>query len=532
MHLLQTQLDDSATACAQHVQHGSTALRLDRLGAEYGKASADRHQHVRVINRSAGDIGCFERSNLIIKSLRKLAQRIHVSAWRKTGVSNPVDAIEHQAAGALEEFFLCFAMSQVDRARDMESVTCVQRFDDIEAPLQPAVRRQHRVQDHCAIGVETDPVVREDRIGRMRLERIFKDQNVHPGLRQGIRQVVELHQRCELRDIVAVCITVYIWELLKRELLEPVGSRSLLVAGETHRTDHQDIGCCLGLDHECSWFSSLRVVREAGGEYSEVDIATCRQPQRLLDFIPYKRMVFIPMQALSSKQLEVLAFIQQFMETHALPPTRGEIAQGLGLKNRQGIDQHLRALEAKGALDLTPGISRGIRVREASSPTLQSLAPIDTQPGRNNPGLNNPGPSNQVANQAAYGLPLLGRIAAGSPILAEGNIEERIQVDPALFRPRANFVLRVRGDSMKDAGIQDRDLLAVHQTTQVRPGQIVVARIGDEATVKYYHRQGHAVRLEPANAAYQPIEIDLRKQELTIEGLAVGVIRTALLRTR
>lgn len=223
------------------------------------------------------------------------------------------------------------------------------------------------------------------------------------------------------------------------------------------------------------------------------------------------------MAALSSRQLEVLAFIQRFMKTHALPPTRGEIAQGLGLKNRQGIDQHLRALEAKGAIELTPGISRGIRVREAA-PSIQSPASFNTK--------------SRADEEVANGLPLLGRIAAGSPILAEGNIEERIQVDPTLFRPRADFVLRVRGDSMRDADIQDRDLLAVHQTTQVRHGQIVVARIGDEATVKYYRRQGHLVKLEPANAAYQPVEIDLRKQELTIEGLAVGVIRTGLLRTR
>lgn len=200
------------------------------------------------------------------------------------------------------------------------------------------------------------------------------------------------------------------------------------------------------------------------------------------------------------------------METHALPPTRGEIASGLGLRNRQGIDQHLRALEAKGAIELRPGISRGIRIREASVPTLIGTAAND--------------------EGTASGLPLLGRIAAGSPILAQGNIEDRIQVDPALFRPHANFILRVRGDSMKDADILDRDLLAVHQTTQARPGQIVVARIGDEATVKYYRRQGHRVRLEPANAAYSPIEIDLRQQELTIEGLAVGVIRTALSRRR
>jgi repressor LexA len=199
---------------------------------------------------------------------------------------------------------------------------------------------------------------------------------------------------------------------------------------------------------------------------------------------------------LSPKQLEVLAFIRRFMERGGLPPTRGEIAEGLRLKNRQGIDQHLRALAAKGAIELIPGISRGIRLSEAP-PT---------------------------------GLPLLGRIAAGTPILAASNIEDYVNVDRALFRPAADFLLRVRGDSMQDADILDRDLLAVHRTNHARNGQIVVARIGDEATVKYYRRQGQLVRLEAANPAYAPIEIDLREQELAIEGLATGVVRTALSR--
>jgi repressor LexA len=197
---------------------------------------------------------------------------------------------------------------------------------------------------------------------------------------------------------------------------------------------------------------------------------------------------------LTPKQLEVLAFIRRFIDDGGLPPTRGEIAQGLRLKNRQGIDQHLRALAAKGAIELIPGISRGIRLSEVSP----------------------------------AGLPLLGRIAAGAPILATANIEDYVNVDPVLFRPAADFLLRVRGDSMKDADILDRDLLAVHRTNHARNGQIVVARIGDEATVKYYRRQGQVVRLEPANPAYEPIEIDLREQELAIEGLATGVIRVAL----
>jgi repressor LexA len=209
---------------------------------------------------------------------------------------------------------------------------------------------------------------------------------------------------------------------------------------------------------------------------------------------------------LSPRQREVLAFIQRFTQAHGMPPTRGDIAEGLGLRNRQGIDQHLKALATKGAIELLPGISRGIRLRE---PPLEA-----------------------ISRSVERGLPLLGRIAAGSPILAEENIDERVNVDPGLFRPRADFLLRVRGDSMKDANILDRDLLAVHRTSQVRNGQIVVARIGNEATVKYYRRQGDLVRLLPANPAYKPIEIDLGRRELAIEGLAVGVIRTGLMHAR
>jgi repressor LexA len=218
--------------------------------------------------------------------------------------------------------------------------------------------------------------------------------------------------------------------------------------------------------------------------------------------------------SLSPRQLEVLGFVEQFVAARGLPPTRGEIAEGLGLRNRQGIDQHLRALQAKGAIDLVPGISRGIRVSERVAEGGSAL-------------------SRTAANLTEFAsLPLLGRIAAGSPILATGNIEERLQVDPQLFKPHADFLLRVHGDSMKDADILDRDLLAVHQTSQARNGQIIVARLGDEATVKRYRRQGSEVRLEPANDAYQPIVIDLEQvdsegQDFSIEGLAVGIIRTS-----
>lgn len=214
------------------------------------------------------------------------------------------------------------------------------------------------------------------------------------------------------------------------------------------------------------------------------------------------------MLSLTPKQLEVLTFIRRFMEERGWPPTRGEIAEGLGLKNRQGIDQHLRALELKGAIELTPGISRGIRLLD-ERPTSTTTRNVREEP-------------------SAFGLPLLGRIAAGAPILAVENIEEHVRIDGALFSPHADFLLRVRGDSMKDANILDRDLLAVHRTSQARNGQIVVARIDDEATVKYYRQRGNLVLLEPANSDYSPIEVDPRRHELTIEGVAVGVVRSGI----
>ncbi len=229
-------------------------------------------------------------------------------------------------------------------------------------------------------------------------------------------------------------------------------------------------------------------------------------------------MCFMP--SLSPKQLEVLNFIRLFIEKRGLPPTRGEIAEGLGLKNRQGIDQHLRALESKGAIELVTGISRGIRINESVSASIASGAARTIGQGSL--------ATQKKQSSGGSHLPLLGRIAAGSPILAIENIEEQIQVDARMFKPHADFLLRVKGDSMKDANILDRDLLAVHRTSEAKSGQIVVVRLEEEATVKYFRREGNIVRLEPANASYQPIIVNLREQEFVIEGLAVGVIRREL----
>jgi repressor LexA len=207
-----------------------------------------------------------------------------------------------------------------------------------------------------------------------------------------------------------------------------------------------------------------------------------------------------PAEHLSPRQRQILQLIERHLERHGMPPTRAELTLALGLRNRQGIDQHLRALARKGHILLEPGIARGIRLRESGASRLR---PAST-------------------------LPLYGRVAAGVPTLASSNIEDELLIDPALFRPAADFLLRVHGDSMRDADIIDRDILAVHRTTVAASGQIVVARLGDEATVKIYRRYGSRVRLEPANDAYAPLEIDLEARACVIEGLVVGIVRAGL----
>jgi repressor LexA len=201
------------------------------------------------------------------------------------------------------------------------------------------------------------------------------------------------------------------------------------------------------------------------------------------------------------RQRQILELIEQFLRRHGRPPTRADLALAMNLRNRQGIDQHLRALAGKGLLALEPGLARGIRLL-------------------------------QRAETSTRRLPLYGRVAAGVPTLALDNIEDELLLDPALFRPRADFLLRVHGQSMHDADIHDRDILAVHRSAQASNGQIVVARLGDEATVKYFHRHGHVVRLEPANAAFKPITVDLRREPCVIEGWVVGLVRSGMPQVR
>ena len=198
------------------------------------------------------------------------------------------------------------------------------------------------------------------------------------------------------------------------------------------------------------------------------------------------------MDGLTQRQADVLNVIRQSLSDCGYPPTRAEIAQVLGFKSANAAEEHLKALARKGAIIMVPGASRGIRLPEPD------------------------------------GLPLVGRVAAGAPILATEHIEERIHLAPNLFRPEAQFLLRVKGDSMTDAGILDGDLLAVHNTPEARNGQIVVARINDEVTVKRLrrsNRRSRQLQLLPENDAYDPIDVDLRHDDFAIEGLSVGVLR-------
>ena len=204
------------------------------------------------------------------------------------------------------------------------------------------------------------------------------------------------------------------------------------------------------------------------------------------------------MDALTERQSEILKLIRELTEVSGFPPTRAEIAERMGFRSVNAAEQHLRALERKGAIEISSGASRGIRVR-------------DGRPAR--------------ALGRLLELPVVGRVAAGNPILAEEHVQGRYQVDPNLFTPRADYLLRVRGMSMRDAGILEGDLLAVHRTQEARTGQVVVARLSDEVTVKRFRRRGHAVQLLPENPDFEPIEVDLRNEPLVIEGIAVGVIR-------
>ncbi len=202
------------------------------------------------------------------------------------------------------------------------------------------------------------------------------------------------------------------------------------------------------------------------------------------------------MRQLTPRQTQILEMIQHFIAETGMPPTRAEIASELGFKSANAAEEHLRALQKKGVLELVPGASRGIQLKDSLREQM--------------------------------GLPLVGRVAAGSPILAEEHIETHYKIDPALFRPKPHYLLRVHGMSMKDAGILDGDLVAVHRTPEVRSRQIVVARLEDEVTVKRYRQDGSLVWLLPENEEFEPIKVDLNEQAMVIEGVVVGVIRDGM----
>jgi repressor LexA len=199
------------------------------------------------------------------------------------------------------------------------------------------------------------------------------------------------------------------------------------------------------------------------------------------------------MRELTPRQMQILEMIQIFMEETGMPPTRAEIAAELGFKSPNAAEEHLRALQKKGVIELVPGTSRGIQLKDSLREQM--------------------------------GLPLIGRVAAGNPILAQENIETHYKIDPQLFNPKPHYLLRVHGMSMRNAGILDGDLVAVHRTPEVRSRQIIVARLDDEVTVKRYRQDGHIVWLMPENEDFEPIEVDLKVQPLVIEGVVVGIIR-------
>jgi len=211
---------------------------------------------------------------------------------------------------------------------------------------------------------------------------------------------------------------------------------------------------------------------------------------------------------LTERQQQILELIRSEITRTGFPPTRAEIARALGFKSANAAEDHLKALAKKGAIELTAGASRGIRL-------------VDTD--------SSPGVTAGILEHASAALsqllvPLVGRVAAGSPILAAEHVEREIGIEPALFTQTPDYLLRVRGLSMRDAGILDGDLLAVKKSPDARNGQIVVARLGDEVTVKRFSRNGKSIQLLPENPDFQPIEVSV-EDDFSLEGIAVGLIR-------
>lgn len=215
---------------------------------------------------------------------------------------------------------------------------------------------------------------------------------------------------------------------------------------------------------------------------------------------------------LTARQSEILSLIEQALTQTGFPPTRAEIAQTLGFKSANAAEDHLRALEKKGFITLTPGASRGIRLTQASD--------IET----NKAHLTDTNILNRMVN--ALTLPLIGRVAAGTPILATENVARELSVDTGLFSKQPDYLLEVRGMSMRDVGILDADLLAIKKVQEARSGQIIVARLGEEVTVKRLNTKGSRIQLDPENPDFEPIVVT-DSDNFSIEGIVVGLIRSA-----
>ena len=235
------------------------------------------------------------------------------------------------------------------------------------------------------------------------------------------------------------------------------------------------------------------------------------------------------MRELTPRQLEILELIRRHLATTGFPPTRAEIAAELGFRSANAAEEHLKALARKGVIELTSGASRGIRLVLPASAAGPAVGQGGGRPAPDRrPRVGDTLLDNTLhAVQAAMNLPLIGRVSAGSPILAQEHVEASYAIDPDLFGIRPDYLLKVRGLSMRDAGILDGDLLAVKQAAEARNGQIVVARIGNEVTVKRFRR--HATRgmieLLPENPDFQTIVVDSRSEDFAREGIGVGLIR-------
>lgn len=220
--------------------------------------------------------------------------------------------------------------------------------------------------------------------------------------------------------------------------------------------------------------------------------------------------------AVTPRQARVVEFIRAFLAQKGFPPTQAEIAAGLGFRSQNAAAEHLRLLARKGVVRVEPGLARGLKLLQPAAARREEAAARATG----------------ASAAAPSALPLIGEVAAGQPILAQENVERDVELDPALFSPRADFLLRVRGESMVEAGIHSGDLVAVHRTPVARDGQVAVVRLDDDVTVKRWRTRVRGRRkevvLEPANAALSPVVVDPARVQVAVEGIVVGLLRRAL----